>query len=331
MFQSTWLELKSTSWDDHLSSDIQKAVNDWWSHSPTREIWFPRSITSLEMSTDTYFHVFCDASTKAYCAVIYCCHGGEPTLVMAKSRLAPLSPKLTVPRLELVAALIGVRLMRFVSSAIGLESPRVVYWTDSMDVLYWIRRTKPLKVFVENRVREICRLSSVDQWRHIEGSHNPADLGTRGITLLQLHDNRDWWNGPSVLKETLSQPKPLVPVPSAEGRLELRQGCARISPEMKACAYSGHIRCQEDKLEETNPGLLFDLEDCATLKQAVHRMAWVIRFCHNARHSRDERHSGALNPDERKAALNLLIRAVQGLTYCRDMAALQNGSPPPPD
>ena len=111
----------------------------------------------------------------------------------------------------------------------------------------------------------------------------------------------------------------------------MRQGCASISPEMKACAYSGHIRCQEDKLEETNPGLLFDLEDCSTQKQAVHRMAWVIRFCHNARHSRDERHSGALNPDERKAALNLLIRAVQGLTYCRDMVALQNGSPLPPD
>ena len=136
LFQSTWCESKSTSWDDPLPNDKQRAVNNWWNHSSSFEAWFPRSVSDLGRSKDILFHVFCDASINAYCTAIYCCHDGESVLVIAKSRLAPLSPALTIPRLELMAAVIGVRLMKFVCSAMTLESPCIVYWTDSMDVLH---------------------------------------------------------------------------------------------------------------------------------------------------------------------------------------------------
>ena len=325
LFQSTWHEAKSTSWDDRLSSDVQKAVNVWWSHPSSWKMWFPRAIADLMTSTDVRFHVFCDASIKAYCAAVYCCHGGESILVIAKSRLAPLSPTLTIPRLELMAALIGARLMKFVCSAIGLEAPCVVYWTDSMDVLYWIRQTKPQKPFVENRVREICQLSSVDQWQYIEGVRNPADLGTRGITLMKLSVSRDWWNGPSVLLEALSQPTLSVPFLSAEGLVELRRDCDGMSPETKACAYTRQIS-HTHQFVGSQREHLFDLDGCATLKQAVHRMAWIMRFCHNARRPPAERWSGALTPDERKTSLYELIRTTQELAYRSDTAPKQNGS-----
>ena len=331
LFQSTWQGSKSAAWDDRLSDEVQEAVNTWWRHSSDLETWFPRSISVSVTSTDIQFHVFCDASIKAYCAAVYSCHGGESTLVIAKSRLAPLSPSLTIPRLELMAELIGVRLMRFVCSATGLESPSVVYWTDSMDVLCWIRQSRPQKTFVENRVREISRLSSVDQWKHIEGSLNPADLGTRGVSLMKLGASRKWWNGPSLLSETSYQPTPVVPVLSAEGLSELKQDRDVISSATDACAYTSQARYKDEMLDEAQQGHLFDLDVCATLKQAVNRLAWVVRFCHNARRPPAERRSGPLSPDERRKSLHTMIRRAQELAYRREIIALQNDSSPPPD
>ena len=49
-----------------------------------------------------------------------------------------------------MAALIGVRLMRFVKETLSIHTSSSQYWTDSMDVFYWLQSKKPLKVFVKN-------------------------------------------------------------------------------------------------------------------------------------------------------------------------------------
>ena len=36
------------------------------------------------------------------------------------------------------------------------------------------------QVFVANRVAEILEHLSMDQWRHVKGVENPADIGTQG-------------------------------------------------------------------------------------------------------------------------------------------------------
>ena len=70
-------------------------------------------------------HTFVDASLKAYGAVVFVCNNTNSSFVMAKARVAPLK-NLTLPRLELMAALVGVRLCSFVlipelsSSSTGL-------------------------------------------------------------------------------------------------------------------------------------------------------------------------------------------------------------------
>ena len=76
-------------------------------------------------------HVFTDASKKAYDTVTYICNGAHNH---------PLSwPKLKFlhwkPRLELMAALTGMRLCKFVLSSLDHLCFRIVMWSDSQITL----------------------------------------------------------------------------------------------------------------------------------------------------------------------------------------------------
>ena len=68
--------------------------------------------------------VFADASEKAYGCCVYLKTTTDKcstvSLVMSKVKIAPLK-RITLPRLELLAALLGARLVRFISSALELD------------------------------------------------------------------------------------------------------------------------------------------------------------------------------------------------------------------
>ena len=57
---------------------------------------------------------------------------------MAKSRLAPIKT-LTMPRLELNAAIIGVKLFNLIIHEIDLSIEKVKFWSDSMLTLQYIQ------------------------------------------------------------------------------------------------------------------------------------------------------------------------------------------------
>ena len=99
---------------------------------------------------------FCDASKKAYAAVIYLlvCTPARTCVqfVVSKTRVAPVHGQ-TIPRLELMAALLLARLMsttkNVLSPHLNLNSSRC--YSDSQVALYWIcGQGKPWKVFVQN-------------------------------------------------------------------------------------------------------------------------------------------------------------------------------------
>ncbi|UYV76938.1 hypothetical protein LAZ67_14002486 [Cordylochernes scorpioides] len=150
----------------------------------------------------TTLHIFCDASQFAYATCIFLRIEKEDRvdiqLIQARTRVAPLK-KLTIPRLELLACLIGARLAANVIQDLEFEEIPRFYWTDSTNALCWIQREDNWAAFVMNRVKEIHNLSSPESWRHLPGRLNPADLPSRGCSAESLKETR-WWEGPAWLK-----------------------------------------------------------------------------------------------------------------------------------
>jgi len=69
-------------------------------------------------------HVFADASTKAYGAVAFLMCSSEVSFVLVKNHIAPLK-NLTLPKLELMAAVIASRVAKFVSDSLQLHNTHV--------------------------------------------------------------------------------------------------------------------------------------------------------------------------------------------------------------
>ena len=104
----------------------------------------------------------------------------------------PLSP-MSTPRLELMAAVLGLRLTLSILAALDISIDHARFWSDSMNVLYWIRgKGKHYLPFVANRIGEIQSQSNPEQWQYVETEENPADLCSRGLSASRLKGNSLW-------------------------------------------------------------------------------------------------------------------------------------------
>ncbi|XP_015121269.1 uncharacterized protein LOC107044036 [Diachasma alloeum] len=190
---------KQLGWDTEVDVDTRDSFASWKEQlNCLRELSIPRWIFGAGIAEASIsLHAFVDASNTAYASVIYASvelpDEVDVQFLIAKSRVAP-KDSTTIPRLELLGATVGARLMDSVVSALTDKQPELYYWTDSLTVLAWIQRDKPWATFVWNRVQEIRRLSEPNAWRHIPGTLNPADLPSRECTAKQLVDS-DWHKG----------------------------------------------------------------------------------------------------------------------------------------
>ena len=89
------------------------------------------------------------------------------SLVISETRVAPVK-KISIPRLELLAALLLARLITTVQQALKsvMEISQTVCFSDSMTVLYWLKGENSLKQFCDNPVKEINRTTDRDSWFH---------------------------------------------------------------------------------------------------------------------------------------------------------------------
>ena len=124
-------------------------------------------------------------------------------LLFSKTRLAP-NKEISIPRLELLAAVIGTRCIRFVQKELKLDICSKHTWLDSQCVLCWVDSQKSLSKFVENRVKEIKEEKDIN-FHYIPTKQNPADIASSGTSTSELQKNILWWNGPDCLLKSIDE------------------------------------------------------------------------------------------------------------------------------
>ena len=123
--------------------------------------------------------MFTDTSSKAYRAAVYTVNDTrtQNNLLMSKARVAPCREgRLTIPKLELTASLIGARLVNYLTNL--HEYKTIYFWSDSKVVISWITSDEDIKdVYVANRTAEVKTLITryKDNVMYVPTKDNPAD------------------------------------------------------------------------------------------------------------------------------------------------------------
>ena len=211
---------------------------------------------------------FCDASAQAYAAVVYLVittnTTAATTLVCSKTRIAP-RQKLTIPRLELMSAVLLARLINSVSEALSSEVAlhKPYCYTDSKISYHWICGSeKGWQPFVQNRVNTIRKLMPASQWRHYPGSDNPADIPSRGLTLSELRTNALWIHGPEWLQTTDYEEDPTL--------TEIPDECLT---EMKRNAVHTLLKTQQNGISR-----LINADNYSDIDRLLRVTAYVLFF-----------------------------------------------------
>ena len=311
LIQELWK--KQVNWDDPLDPDFQSR----WHQMATdleeaANIVLPRRYFALSSDKPIYLHVFADASTKAYGAVAYLQNANNVAFVMAKSRVSPLK-NLTLPRLELKAAVTATQLAASIVSALQdyINNIQVKLWSDSQIVLHWIFSSKQLKQFVANRVQQIRDLFPTSAWSYCPTADNAADLLTRGITLTQLESSQLWFQGPSWLTS-----EPNWPTWSPASVLHIH-----TSEETE------FTTAEPEKTTQPEAGVhqVIDIARHSKLTKLYRVTAYVLRFLTNIKRL-SQKKRGPLTVSELNRAQHLWIKSAQQQAFSAEITNLKSKS-----
>ncbi|XP_068711314.1 uncharacterized protein [Montipora foliosa] len=130
------------------------------------------------------------------------------SFVIGKSRLAPLKA-ITIPRLELSAAVVSVKLDNMIRKELHLPIEESIFWSDSTSVIQLIQnQSKRFQTFVANHLSIIHGGSSPDQWRalfFLESSQEGSRVLLKyKLFLLSKVRNHDEGNHVGPIKGELS-------------------------------------------------------------------------------------------------------------------------------
>ena len=158
-----------------------------------------RFLRKSNLSSKSVLHAFSDASLKAFGSVIIAVTDGKVDLVIAKVKVTPIKSP-TLPQLELIAAILSVKLVNYVvNTCPALNSVKTYCWTDSQIVLHWINSQKLFKSYVQRRVNDIKTKAPTADWRYVYSDCNPADYLSRSMTAKAFLKSELWLFGPSWL------------------------------------------------------------------------------------------------------------------------------------
>ncbi|KAG0415557.1 hypothetical protein HPB47_007282 [Ixodes persulcatus] len=166
---------------------------------------------------------------------------------------------MTQPRLELLGALIGSRLMAFLTETLDLPDQECYLCTDSTIIVVEIlSNTDPLR------------------WRHCSGKVNPTDMLTRGVPASNLTLSKVWWQSP----QWLSRNPDFWPQ-----RRETNDEVPDADAELR-----GKSTVLHSKTTVQEPLLV--LTDYNKWLKAMRVTAWIVRFIKNLQGEGPRRDTG---------------------------------------
>jgi len=227
-----------------------------------------------------------DVNNKTFCE-----------LLCSTSKVAPLK-QLTIPRLELCAAILLSKLYKKAVHALNLTVYESYLWTDSSIVFTWIQGPpNKWKTFVGNRVSLIQEETAAATWRHVPSQSNPADCISRGIESTTLSTCTQWWNGASwLLQHPSSWPK--TEVNTSTDNLEI------INVHVAVLQVPDNIS-------------IF-----SKLNRFIRVTACCRRFIYNCRNSKANKETTTLSTQDLDQALTCCVKMVQQISYAQEIQEL---------
>lgn len=198
-------------WNEDLPKDLLARWKDWKDGlANLKNFKLPRCYKPKEFGevASAEIHHFADASqehgygTASYLRLTNDREEVHCSFILGKSRVKPLKSTMTVPKLELTAATLLIRMNDLITKELQgrLSIDNITYWTDSMIVLGYIANdAKRFPTFVANRVAVIRQGSEPSQWKHVRSELNPADYASRGIKACETEKLERWIRGPEFL------------------------------------------------------------------------------------------------------------------------------------
>ena len=275
------------AWDTPLPDELARIWRKWIDDlEKMKSIVIPRSyFYRIEVEIVSHaLHGSADASLIGYCSVVYLVYRTVANkyfseLVCSKSKVNPVA-KLTLPKLELLAALILALLMNTVKKSLSDEIPhleQVICWGDNTSALFWIKSTKSheYKQYVRNQVDEILDLTDRNMWRYCPTSCNLADVGSRGQFPSELKKNFLWLNGPS----WLFGPPENYPVDLSVSQLEVaEENIASLKLKSK---NTSELLSVPDEKSFPSISVVIDASSCSSYHRLLNVTVYVLRFINN--------------------------------------------------
>ena len=312
-------------WDDPIPEDIQTKWERWCSElTDLKNIQVPRCLKGdSSQVAKCEMHHFSDASMSGYgqCSYVRFTDSDGNTsshLVMAKARVAPSKP-MTIPRMELTAAVVSVKVAHFLQKELDYKDVAHYYWTDSKVVIGYVNNeAKRFHIFVANRIQQIRDHTEVTAWHHIDTRQNPADLASRGVNVRDLADSDLWWHGPAFLSSSED-----LPVTNEAPTVQI------TDPEVKRVVH-------ETSVEVAFSNLLERLEYYSDWHRAKRAVALCCRYIGILKSRIDKKRQGAKLTDhdqndrsyspvtvaELQGAEKIIIMAAQRESFQKELLSL---------
>ncbi|KAL0149102.1 hypothetical protein M9458_055534 [Cirrhinus mrigala] len=295
-----------------------------------------RGILSVNFGTQVKaeLHHFSDASQSGYGTVSYLrlesTDSMHVSFITGKARVAPLK-QLTIPRLELAAAVLAVQVNTMLLKELQLPLQRSFFWTDSTTVLKYIfNETNRFHTYFANRVSTIREATDKDQWRYVNTKDNPADEASRGLRAQEFGKGK-WLKGPDFLHLSSTEWPKLnldsssIPSDDAEVKRELKVNAVTThsdNPLSRLIHYFSSWR----KLKTSVPWLLELKERLLLLSRK--RKEYVVKQNENVEKELKKFKAAlgrsSLTPERLEEAEKAIIQFAQNQRFSTEISSLKH-------